>query len=77
MIEEGDWTDPVRNRPHLADPVQAPAAFQWLSRGARPDARGLLLTALDRAGIARRMPDARSPVRHALVLRRIDPDHAA
>jgi hypothetical protein len=74
MIEEGDWTDPVRlearvaavverNRPRLADPVQAPAAFQRLaeelarSLGAAgiPDARavacGLLLQAVDQAGI--------------------------
>jgi hypothetical protein len=74
MIEEGDWTDPVRlearvaavverNRPRLADPVQAPAAFRRLTEelarslgaagilDARAVALGLLLTALDRAGI--------------------------
>jgi hypothetical protein len=71
MIEEGDWTDPVRlearvaavverNRPRLADPVQAPAAFRRLTEelarslgaaGIRAVALGLLLTALDRAGI--------------------------
>jgi hypothetical protein len=74
MIEEGDWTDPVRlegrvtavverNRPRLADSVQAPAAVRRLieeltrSLGAAgiPDARavslGLLVVALDRARI--------------------------
>ena len=76
MIEPADWTDPVRlearvaavvarNRERLADPVQAPAAFQRLVEGlARslgaagiPDARavatGLLQAALDRAGLLR------------------------
>ena len=74
MIEDSDWTDPVRlearlagvierNRPRLVDPVQAPAAFRRLteelarSLGAAgvPDARavahGLLVAAIDRAGI--------------------------
>jgi hypothetical protein len=70
---DADWTDPIRlearvaavverNRPHLADPVLAPAAFRRLieelarSLGAAgiPDARavaqGLLVAAIDRAG---------------------------
>jgi hypothetical protein len=74
MIEDADWTDPVRlegrvaavverNRTSLADPYLAPAAFRRLleelarSLGAAgiPDARavalGLLVAALDRAGI--------------------------
>jgi hypothetical protein len=75
MIEEGDWTDPVRlevwvaavverNRPRLADPVQAAAALRRLTRNSparlappeipdvRAVARGMLLHALDQVGIA-------------------------
>jgi hypothetical protein len=64
-----------RNRPRLIDPIQAPAAFRRLleelarSLGAAgiPDARavarGLLLTALDRARIDPREPDKEGPPR--------------
>jgi hypothetical protein len=74
MIEDADWTDPVRlearvagvverNRPRLADPFQAPAAFRRLTeelarslaaagiRDARAVALGLLRAALARAGL--------------------------
>jgi hypothetical protein len=70
MIEEGDWTDPVRlearvaavverNRLRLADPVQASAAFRRLTEE--------LARSLGAAGI----PDARA-VALGLLLQALD-----
>jgi hypothetical protein len=70
VIEESDWTDPVRlearvagvierNRPRLIDPIQAPAAFRRLLEE--------LARSLGAAGI----PDARA-VAQGLLLTALD-----